>query len=296
MTMQRFEFEFQKVLKSLFTKKAFFKEAYGNAIETIDGVSTSESAFMLKKYPDPVVLNDYSKEDNVVFNGGVSGNSRFGDMKEIKYSHVPAKYKCNYAAHEGLDRFTVNANLKEAVADRLIKIAQAKIVKFNEVLAKELIENKSKTIEIETVDDEHLVKLFNDAYVYFQNMETIGMKRAYVTPELYSKLIDLNLNTTAKVSPVNIGDNTLEMFKGFVLTVVPSNYFTDDVQVIFTVDGVGVAYSGIETVRTKEGDQFDGIEIQVAGRFGCIIPEENKQAVVLGTFKSAEEMKELPEI
>lgn len=286
MTIQRYELQFRKLFANLFEKRAYFREAFGNTIETTDGISNATNAFHLKKNVDKVVMKAYDTSADTTF-GNHTSWSRFGEMKEIKYTDVPVPYNWNYAAHEGLDRFTVNANLGEAVADRMAKIVEEKIVNINKSLGKALIDKKQKEITAASAGADDLVKMFNEAYAYFENAEVRGTKRAYVTPELYTLLVDLNLTTTAKNAGVNIDDNSLRAFKGFVLMVVPSAYFgSGEEDVIFTVDGVGVAFTGIETARTKEGDQFDGIEIQVAGKFGQFIPDENKPAILTGKVTS----------
>lgn len=283
MATQRFELQFMKMLPSIVQQRAHFFEAFGGNLEITDGVSENTNAFVLKKNVDPVVIGDYSTDANNVFGtNATTPHNRFGEMKEIKYTNVQVPYEYDWAVREGLDRHTVNANLDEAVADRLSKIGLAYSAKLSTELGKKLEANKQEELTASDATEASLVKLFGDAYAKFENAEVFGTKRAYVTPELYTKLVDLNLTTTAKNSTVNVDSNNLVAFKGFILNVVPTKYMPSDVDVIFVVDNVGISFVGIETARTIESNDFDGIELQEAQKGGSYIPEENKIGIYTG--------------
>lgn len=283
MTTQRFELQFKEMLPSIVQQRAHFFEAFGGNLEITDGVSENTNAFMLKKNVDPVAIGNYSTDANNVFGTNATApQNRFGQMKEIKYTNVEVPYEYDWAVREGLDRHTVNANLDEAVADRLSKIGLAYSAKLSTELGKKLEVNKQEELTASDATEASLIKLFGDAYAKFENAEVFGTKRAYVTPELYTKLVDLNLTTTAKNAGVNIDDNKLVAFKGFILNVVPTKYMPSEVDVIFVVDNVGISFVGIETARTIESQDFDGIELQEAQKGGSYIPEENKIGIYTG--------------
>lgn len=238
---------------------------------------------MLKKNVDPVTINSYSTDANNVFGtNATTPHNRFGEMKEIKYTNVQVPYEYDWATREGLDRHTVNADLNEAVADRLSKIGLAYSAKLSTELGKKLEANKTEELTASDATEASLVKLFNDAYAKMENAEVFGTKFAYVTPELYSALIDLGLTTTAKQSSADIDDNTMRAFKGFILKPVPTKYMPSEVDVIFTVQSVGIPFVGIETARTIESNDFDGIELQNAQKGGSYIPDENKIGIYTG--------------
>ena len=94
---------------------------------------------------------------------------------------------------------------------------------------------------------------------------------AYVTSDVYDFLIDSKLATTAKNSSANIDEQSLYKFKGFVLEETPDEYFRVGEQVMFVVDGVGIAGVGLQIVRAIDADDFYGVAIQGAGKYGKYI-------------------------
>lgn len=279
MTEMIYNSQFKEMLQRLYAVKAQFSEAFGGEMEAIDGVSSSETMFTLKRNADPVTLQDYDTDANTTF-GTHEKWSRFGDMKEIKYTDVPVEYTFNYAAHEGLDKFTVNADLEQATADRLLKIAEAKLIKFNKDGSKALSDASTKQLTLASSDEAGLIKMMNEASSYMINNEVVGTLHAYVKPEIYNIAVNSSLTTTAKKSSVDIDTNTLPMLKGFVLHAVPEQYFDASVDAILVPEGAGRAFSGIEVARVVDGYQFVGNEIQVAGKGGHFIPEDNKKAII----------------
>lgn len=283
MATQRFELQFMQMLPSIIQQRSHFFEAFGGNLEITDGVSENTNAFVLKKNVDPVVIGDYSTDANNVFgDNSTTPHNRFGNMKEIKYTNVEVPYEYDWANREGLDKHTVNADLEEAVADRLAKNSLAYSAKVSTELGKKLEASKQEELTATDATEASLVKLFGEAYAKMENAEVFGTKRAYVTPELYSALVDLGLTTTAKQSSADIDNNGLRAFKGFILNVVPTKYMPTDVDVIFTVDNVGIAFTGIETARTIDSHDFDGLELQFAQKGGSYVPEENKVAIYTG--------------
>ncbi|MEG8004562.1 capsid protein, partial [Listeria monocytogenes] len=78
-----------------------------------------------------------------------------------------------------------------------------------------------------TLNEDGLTKLFNDARkkLINNNVSKDIVWRAYVTADVYNLLVDSKLATTAKKSSVNIDENELYKFKGFVLEEYPDVYF-----------------------------------------------------------------------
>lgn len=283
MTLQRFESQFVKMLPSIIQQRSHFFEAFGGALEITDGVSDNKNAFTLKKNVDPVTINDYSTDENNVFgDNSTQPHNRFGKMVEIKYTDVEVPYTWDWSKREGFDRHTVNANLEEAVADRLSKLGLVIAGKMSIELGKALEKAKKEELTAEDATEASLKKLFNAAYAKMKNAEVFSTLRAYVTPELRSTLVDLGLTTIAKNSTANIDSNELRAFKGFILNEVPTKYMPAETDVIFTADGVGIAFIGIQTTRTLESNDFDGIELQLANKGGAYIPDDNKVAIYTG--------------
>ncbi|MGQ4828238.1 phage capsid protein, partial [Enterococcus faecalis] len=84
----------------------------------------------------------------------------------------------------------------------------------------------------------------------------------------------------AKAAGVNIAQNKIYSFKDFILELIPEGVKGADSDLAyFTVDGTGYAYTGVETARTIESEDFDGKALQGLGRAGEFIPEDNKKAV-----------------
>ena len=53
------------------------------------------------------------------------------------------------------------------------------------------------------------------------------------------------------------------------------------------VGGIAKAFTGINTARTIESEDFDGVALQGAGKAGEYIPADNKKAVVKIKMKTA---------
>jgi hypothetical protein len=53
------------------------------------------------------------------------------------------------------------------------------------------------------------------------------------------------------------------------------------------IEGVGKAFTGINTARTIESEDFDGVALQGAGKAGEYILPANKKAVVKVTVTGA---------
>lgn len=268
--IQRYELQFKELLPEVVKQKSYLGRIFGE-VQVTDGISEADDAFVLKRNADPVAMNEYGS-------GDVDSTSRFGTMKEIKYSNVPVKYTMKKASNEALDKFTVNNNLQEAVANRLLKASEAISRELDKDGIDVLTKAKKEQLTAENANEDSLTKLFNDAFIKMQEAEVANELIALVSPDLYTKLIDLGVTTAAKGSTANVDDNTMRAFKGFTLVMIPSALL-GSVDAIFTCANVGVKFAGIETARTIETDKFDGVAVQTATKAGSYIPEENKVAV-----------------
>lgn len=280
MTIRIYERELKELMTAVFQKQSYFSDFFGGEIETLAGVSNSETAFDVKTSNIPVVIEEYNTDANVAFGTGTSNSNRFGELEEIIYEDVPVPYAWTWAFNEGLDRQTVNLELDEAVADRLLAQSEAKVGQFNASHGAFIAANAGTTEEIDTIDDASVIALFNKLSAHFTNAQAIGQKVANVAPEVYNVIVDHPLATREKQSSANIDDNTILKFKGFKIEEVPESLFAEDNVVYAYVYGVGKAFTGINTSRTVESENFDGVALQGAGKAGEYIPEENKIAVV----------------
>lgn len=277
MATQLFSDRFVGLLPAVFKAQAAFTGVFGD-LQAVDGISDSDTAMRVKTNDLPVVLGTYSTDPNVAFGTGTANSSRFGQMKEIIYKDVAVPYSDPWTFHEGLDRFTVNANLDAAVADRLNTEAQAEVRKLNLQLGTYLVSKAAA--DLGSVDD--VVALFDKADEQMTELEVNVPVSAYVAPDVYNKIIDNTLTTTGKQSSVNIDTNGVVEFKGFKVYKVASKYLAGagkTVKAIFAPDGVGRAFMGISTLRAIEAIDFDGIELQGAGKVGQYISDENLKAV-----------------
>lgn len=273
MSEQLYTKQFMQLIQAVFRAQSAFQPTFGD-MQAIDGITNNTTMFSVKTNDLPVVIGEYDTDANTAFGTGTSNSSRFGELKEVIYTDKDVPYAGTWAIHEGLDRFTVNADMNQAVADRLDLQAQAKIRKFNTLYGKTLVDSASG--DLGAVSD--VVALFAKADVTFTNLEITVPVRAYVTADVYNAIVDSNLATTAKNSSVNIDTNNYMEFKGFAITKVPDQYMSG-AQVIFVPDNIARAFVGIEVVRTVEAINFNGVEMQGAGKYGLYIGEENKKAI-----------------
>ena len=124
-----------------------------------------------------------------------------------------------------------------------------------------------------------MLALFNALSKYYNNIEAVGTKRAKVCADLYNAIVDHRLTTTSKGSVANIDENGVVKFKGFLIEEVPDDLFQAGEVAYVYIDGVGKAFTGINTARTIESEDFDGVALQGAGKAGEFILPDNKKAV-----------------
>lgn len=277
MATQLFSDKFVQLLPVVFQSQAAFTGVFGD-LQAVDGVSDSDTAMRVKTNDLPVVLGTYSTDPNVAFGTGTANSSRFGQMTEVIYKDVAVPYSDPWSLHRGLDRFTVNANLGSAVSTELERAAQAEVRALNAQLGAYLVSKAAA--DLGSVDD--VVALFDKADEQMTELEVNVPVSAYVAPDVYNKIVDNTLTTTGKRSSVNIDTNGVVEFKGFKVYKVAAKYLKNGdktVKAVFAPDGVGRAFAGISTLRTIEAIDFDGIELQGAGKTGQYISDENLKAV-----------------
>lgn len=272
---------YMAMLAKITESRSRFLRSFGGQIQIYDGVADSDTMLHLKVNNTKAVIKNYDKGENVGFGTGTGSTNRFGQRLEIKSIDLTVPYEAPIAIHEGIDNVTVNDVPDKVVAERLEENALAQTEYINELLAKALSDNASETLTGQ-MTEEGVTKTFAAARKKFVNnkiSKSIAWV-AYVTSDVYDFLIDSKLATTAKNSSANIDEQILYKFKGFVLEETPDEYFQEGEQVMFAVDGVGIAGVGLQIVRTIDADDFYGVAIQGAGKYGKYIADENKVGIL----------------
>ena len=279
--VRTYQKDFKGLLQAVFKKQAYFADFFGGGIEALDGVQHNETAFYVKTSDIPVVFGTgYSKDANTAMGTGTGKGSRFGDRTEIIYTDTPVNYTWGWNFHEGIDRHTVNNNFDVAVADRLDLQAQAKTQQFNAKHSAFIAASAGHTESLADYSNDAVLALFNKLHKYFTNIHAVGERLVKVNSDLYNAIVDHPLTTTAKNSAARIDDNGIVRFKGFVIEEIPEDVLSGNVVAYAYIRGVGKAFTGINTARTVESEDFDGVALQGAGKAGEYIPEDNKKAVV----------------
>ena len=272
---------YMAMLAKITESRSRFLRSFGGQIQIYDGVADSDTMLHLKVNNTKAVIKNYNKCENVGFGTGTGSTNRFGQRLEIKSIDLTVPYEAPIAIHEGIDNVTVNDVPDKVVAERLEENALAQTEYISELLAKALSDNASETLTGQ-MTEEGVTKTFAAARKKFVNnkiSKSIAWV-AYVTSDVYDFLIDSKLATTAKNSSANIDEQILYKFKGFVLEETPDEYFQEGEQVMFAVDGVGIAGVGLQIVRTIDADDFYGVAIQGAGKYGKYIADENKVGIL----------------
>lgn len=273
--------QYAGLLANVFEKRQHFLNTFGGKLQVQDGITNKDSFIDLKISDTDVVIQKYDMGENVAFGTGTGTTNRFGQRKEIKSVDKQVPYEEPLAIHEGVDNFTVNDNAEEVVQERAALHAEAWVEQMNGFLSKALSDAAHKTLTGK-LTEEDVVKTFNEASKIFVNNKVskdVG-RVAYVSADVYNFIIDSKLVTTGKGSTVNIDDNEYLKFKGFILDELADEYFQKGENIIFAADNVGVAGVGIEIYRMLDSEDFAGVAIQSAGKFGKYIPEKNQKAVV----------------
>lgn len=288
MAIKIFTKQYAGLLANVFEKKQHFLNTFGGKLQVQDGITNKDSFIDLKISDTDVVIQKYDMGENVAFGTGTGTSNRFGQRKEIKSVDKQVPYEEPLAIHEGVDNFTVNDNAEEVIQERAALHAEAWVEQMNGFLSKALSDAAHKTLTGK-LTEEDVVKTFNEASKIFVNNKVskdVGCV-AYVTADVYNFIMDSKLVTTGKGSTVNIDDNEYLKFKGFILDELADEYFQKGENIIFAADNVGVAGVGIEIYRMLDSEDFAGVAIQSAGKFGKYIPEKNQKAVVKAKLAAA---------
>lgn len=285
-----YEKAFARMMKAVFSKKAYFRDFFGGTIETKDGIQSKDIAFSLKTCDIPLVVGStYNKGANVAMGTGTANSSRFGNRTEIIYTDKDVPYTWEWVFHEGIDKHTVNNSMESAIADRLELQARGKTATFNAHQGKFISDVAGKII---TTSGTSLVEadvkaVFNELSKHFVDNEIEGEPVMKCTSDFKNLIVDSGLATTGKNSSVSVDENEIVKFKGFTIEVVPSSLFQTGEVAYAYVPGIGRAFTGIETARTIESEFFDGVALQGAGKAGEFILEDNKLAVCKVKLKGA---------
>lgn len=280
--------KFVKLLQAVFKSQAYFADFFGGGIEALDGVQENETAFSVKTSDIPVVVGTgYDKDADTAFGDGTGNSNRFGKRTEVVYTNTPVNYSWGWNFHEGIDRHTVNNDFDSAVADRLELQAIAKTQKFNVKHGAFISSVAGKTASLADYSADAVLALFNALSKYYTNIKAVGVRKAKVTSDLYNAIVDHPLMTSAKGSSANIDENGVTKFKGFIIEEVPDEMFAEGECCYTYIVGVGKAFTGINTARTIESEDFDGVALQGAGKAGEYILPDNKKAVCKVTISAA---------
>lgn len=281
MTIKVYSKQYQTMVEKIFETKQHFFNTFGGSIQTAQGAEYNQDFLTLKVSPTNVVINKYDTGENVAFGTGTGNSNRFGPRQEIKSIDKRIPYDEPMAIHEGIDRFTVNDLPEQVLAERAALHAENWIEYTNKYMGKLLDTNAGETKQV-ALTEEDLVKLFFESRKHFVNkkISTSRAWNAYVTPDVYDILINSKLTTSAKNSSANVDEQTLNKFKGFILRELPEEYFQENTQAIFVPDNIGVIGLGIETYRTIDSADFNGVAIQGAGKLANYIPDDNKVAII----------------
>lgn len=278
--------QFKQLLQAVFRTQAYFRDFFvGGEIEALDGVQHNETAFYVKTSDIPVVVGAaYDKDANTAFGTGTGNSTRFGPRTEIIYTDTPVPYTWEWVFHEGIDRHTVNNDFQAAIADRLDLQAQAKIKLFDTKHAEFISSVAGHSETLADYSEEAVLKLFNDLSVYYTNIEAVGTPVAKCRPQLYNAIVDHAITTREKNSSADIDQNEIYMFKDIIIQKAPERLFQDGEVAYIYIPGVAKAFTGINTARTIESEDFDGVALQGAGKAGEFIIDDNKKAVVKVTL------------
>lgn len=277
-----FQLEFKKMLQAVFKKQSYFADFFGGGIEALDGVQENETAFYVKTSDIPVVVGGGYKKEVELGKG-----SRFGDMTEVIYSNTPVNYSWGWNFHEGIDRYTVNNDFASAMADRVELQAREKTALFNAKHGAFISASAGHAESLADYSADKVLALFNALSKYYTNIEAVGTLKAKVNADLYNAIVDHPLTTSAKGSGANIDSNGIVEFKGFLIQKVPDAMFAEGECCYTYIEGVGKAFTGINTARTIEATDFDGVAFQGAGKAGEFILPDNKKAVTKVTTTGA---------
>ena len=281
MAIKLYTKQYAGIVPDLFESRTHFLRSFGGTVQVHADAEYNDKFLTLKTTDTDVTIQAYSTDANVGFGTGTGNTSRFGPRHEVKSVDTTVEWETPLAIHDGIDRFTVNDIPEQVVAERLALHGAAWAEHVDGLLGKALSDNASETLEGE-LTEEGVVQAFADARKAFVNNKVSRNVAwvAYVNTDVFNLLVDSKLATTAKSSSANIDNQTLYAFKGFVLQEIQDDAFETGEQIYFAADGVGVVGIGIETARVLDSEDFNGVALQGAGKYGKYIPVKNKKAIL----------------
>ncbi|MER2001231.1 MAG: capsid protein [Carnobacterium inhibens] len=289
MAIKLYTSEYMSLFQNIFAKRARFLRSFGGSIQVTDGVKDTDNFLHLKTTDSEVVIQTYNTGADVAFGTGTGNTSRFGPRKEIKAVDTTVPYDGALSIHEGVDNVTVNDIPDQVVAERLEAQALAWTEHVNKFLFTLLSTSASETLA-GVLSEDGVTALFAAAHkkMVNNNVSSAIPWVAYVNPDVFNFLVDSRLATTGKNSSANIDSQTLYAFKGFILEETPDAYFATGEQAVFAADNVGVVGTGFSMVRTIDSEDFYGVAIQGAAKYGKYIPDNNKKAILKAKLTEAE--------
>ena len=281
MAIKLYTKQYSGMVPDLFESRTHFLRSFGGTVQVHADAEYNDKFLTLKTTDTDVTIQAYDTGANVAFGTGTGSSSRFGERHEVKSVDTTVEWETPLAIHDGIDRFTVNDIPEQVVAERLALHGAAWAEHVDGMLGKALSDNASETLTGE-LTEEDVVKTFADARKKFVNNKVSRNVAwvAYVNTDVFNLLVDSKLATTAKNSSANIDNQTLYAFKGFLLQEIQDDAFQTGEQIYFAADGVGVVGIGIEVTRVLDSEDFNGVALQGAGKYGKYIPTKNQKAIL----------------
>ena len=288
MAIKLYTKQYAGIVPDLFESRTHFLRSFGGTVQVHADAEYNDKFLTLKTTDTDVTIQAYSTDANVGFGTGTGSTSRFGERHEVKSVDTTVEWETPLAIHDGIDRFTVNDIPEQVVAERLALHGAAWAEHVDGMLGKALSDNASETLTGE-LTEEGVVQAFADARKKFVNNKVSRNVAwvAYVNTDVFNLLVDSKLATTAKNSSANIDNQTLYAFKGFLLQEIQDDAFQVGEQIYFAADGVGVVGIGIEVTRVLDSEDFNGVALQGAGKYGKYIPTKNQKAILKAKLTEA---------
>ena len=288
MAIKLYTKQYAGIVPDLFESRTHFLRSFGGTVQVHADAEYNDKFLTLKTTDTDVTIQAYSTDANVGFGTGTGSTSRFGERHEVKSVDTTVEWETPLAIHDGIDRFTVNDIPEQVVAERLALHGAAWAEHVDGMLGKALSDNASETLTGE-LTEEGVIQAFADARKKFVNNKVSRNVAwvAYVNTDVFNLLVDSKLATTAKNSSANIDNQTLYAFKGFLLQEIQDDAFQVGAQIYFAADGVGVVGIGIEVTRVLDSEDFNGVALQGAGKYGKYIPTKNQKAILKAKLTEA---------
>lgn len=270
-----FEKRFLKVLPSVFEVQRKFGRAFSD-LQVLDGIAENKTAMTVKTSDLAIVINQY---DTTAIADEKDSNNRFGKLQEVIYANTDVEYDVPLSTNVLLDVATVNNDFDFAVADQLIKAAEAYTIEMNTADGKFFSDNAEIEEELADLSDAETERVLNALSAEYINLEVAVDVTMYVRPDLYGALVDSRLATSGKNSSVSIDENGLYWFKGFRIEPTPARYFVEDDVAYLVPDGVALPFIGISLARAIEDSKYAGLILQTLSKGGRYVLDDNKKAI-----------------